>query len=570
VATMTELEREVESLRDQLSREKKNCALLKKRALQAIVQRGDGPHLTTREDLVADPEAGSRVKSVFLENVSHEIRSSMNGIIGMTNLVLETKLDEEQRTYLEMVGSSVDRLLLVVNEVLDFSKIETGDLEIETEDFALKECLDHDLHVLNLAAKQKGITLLCEIAPEVPAWVNGDPLRLVQVVTSLVNNAIKFTPEGGVVLRIENLGYDGRNRMRLQFSVEDTGCGLTPDQQCRIASYFQQPLTPYQPLSLGSRGLGLTISAQLVKLMGGEIRVSSGETGSTFQFTLPFAEVADFAGVAAGSPEEEDGGYSLAFACQGKRVLLAEDEYINRLLIETMLRNLGVEVVAVEDGRQAVAAACDGGYQLVLMDVQMAGMDGLEATRRIRENERKHGGHLNVVALTALAMPGDREKCLQAGMDDYLAKPVERGALVDILTRFLTNRALVLDDDPRSRALVLQTLIEEGWRVTIAETERSAMYEASLSHFPLIVLDLAEGVEAVRMIRELEKYSGQRALIMGLATGVAAVDLPGLGIDAQLQRPLQASQLRRQLSLLAPSKGNHRGEEGDPISARLS
>ena len=217
-------------------------------------------------------ELSGRVKSVFLENVSHEIRSSMNGIVGMTELVLETELSADQRQYLEMVGSSVDRLLVVVNEVLDFSRIETGELELEPEDFSLKESLDHDLYVLNLSARKKDLELVCSIKPDVPAYVHGDSARLVQIVTNLVNNGIKFTASGGVYITIENSGYDTDNNIFLRFSIRDTGCGIAPDKLELINQYFKQKTQPHValPLSLGTTGLGLTITSQLVKLMGGE------------------------------------------------------------------------------------------------------------------------------------------------------------------------------------------------------------------------------------------------------------------------------------------------------------
>jgi signal transduction histidine kinase/DNA-binding response OmpR family regulator len=560
VSTTEKLEKQIKELQTQLARQKRTCEVLKKRAVQAIVngqKRLDAVVPTaTPEDAPTLAEQASRVKSVFLENVSYEIRSSMNGIVGMTSLALETELNEEQRVYLEMVASSVNRLLLVVNEILDFSKIETGELEIRTEDFGLKECLDHDLYLLNLAAQQKGITLTCSIDSDVPALVHGDPLRLVQVVTNLVTNAIKYTRQGEVAVRIENAGYDHRNRLLLRFWVTDSGCGIAPDKLTQITTYFKQQVIPHTPQSLciGTTGLGLTISAQLVKLMGGEITVSSGEAGSVFCFLLPFREAADISGYTGMADDRLDSlEGNLFFAFKGKKVLLAEDEFINRTLIETMLSNFGIEVTSVEDGQHAVAAACGGDYDLVLMDVQMPGMDGLEATRRIRSHERSDGTHQSIVALTALAMPGDREKCLQAGMDDYLAKPVEREELLDILTRFLTSRALVMDGDPVSQHLLVQTLIEEGWRVTIAETRRSVMYEASLSHFSLIILDLAppraEGLEAVRQIRELETYSGQRAVIVGLGGEAAPGELPGHLLDGQLTRPLDVGQLQNYCSL---------------------
>ncbi|EKD40199.1 MAG: hypothetical protein ACD_75C00144G0008 [uncultured bacterium] len=556
------LQQQVEDLQNQLARQKKNNELLKKRTVQAIL---NGKRAEQEVSERGDCEAGraraelaSRVKSVFLENVSHEIRSSMNGIIGMTNLVLETELSPEQRLYLEMVSSSVDRLLVVVNEVLDFSRIETGELEIEPEDFSLKESLDHDLYVLNLAARKKDIDLTCTIEPDVPAFVHGDPNRLVQILTNLVHNGIKYTEKGGVAIKIENRGYDAKKTLLLRFSVTDTGCGIAPEKLELISHYFKQRTnsTVSMPLSVGTTGLGLTVSSQLVKLMGGEIGVESSSEGSTFWFVLPFKEVADISSFAEKANSTlENIAENVTYVLKGAKVLLAEDEHINRVLIETILTQLGVDVTSVDNGREAVKEACSGKYQLVLMDVQMEEMDGLEATRVIRKHERKQGGHLDIIALTAQAMPGDREKCLQAGMDDYLPKPLERNQLIEVLAKFLTRRALVVDGDPISQGVVIHTLIEAGWQVTIAETRRSAMYEASLSHFDLILLDVStpqlESLKAAKILRQLEEYSGQRALILGVGEENGFAPLQECGFDAYLARPVTQEKILKQLEVYA-------------------
>lgn len=558
-AEIEKLQKEIENLKAQLAKEKKTNKLLKKRALQAIVGKKGAGQVQEAESAckvdLARAQLSSRVKSVFLENVSHEIRSSMNGIVGMTDLVLETELSDEQRQYLEMVNTSVDRLLVVVNEVLDFSRIEAGELDLDPEDFGLREILDHDLYILNLAAQKKDISLACTIEPDVPAHVHGDPARLVQIVTNLVTNGIKYTVSGGVFIKIENAGYDAANNILLRFSVRDTGCGIAPDKLELINHYFRQQVQPHVslPLSVGTTGLGLTVTSQLVKLMGGDIGVTSSEEGTTFWFILPFKEVADFvamqekANATLENIEEE-----VSYALRGARVLLAEDEYINRVLLETILKQLGVEVTSVNNGEEAVTEACTGSYRLVLMDVQMDDVDGLEATRRIRRYERRNGGHVNIIALTALVMSGDREKCLQAGMDDYLPKPVQKNGLINILAKYLVNRVLVMDGDSASQDIFVRTLIEAGWQVTIAESRRSAMYEASLSHFDLIVFDLStpqlEGGEAVKTIRQLEEYSGQRTQIFGVGEEEGESWLQGL--DGYIRRPVTKDKILQRLEVL--------------------
>jgi signal transduction histidine kinase/CheY-like chemotaxis protein len=554
VADIEKLQKQIENLKEQLVKEKKTNQLLKKRALQAIIGTNGVARQNACEVDLVRAELSSRAKSLFLENVSHEIRSSMNGIIGMTDLVLETELSSEQRQYLEMVASSVDRLLVVVNEVLDFSRIETGELELDPEDFNIKESLDHDLYVMNIAAQKKDLELVCTLEPDVPANIHGDSTRLVQIVTNLVNNGIKFTARGGVYIRIENSGYDSDNNILLRFSIRDTGCGITPDKLDLINHYFKQNAKSQiaLPLSMGTTGLGLTIASQLVKLMGGEIGVESSPEETTFWFVLPFREVADLTGLEEKANATLEGiEEEVTYALRGAKVLLAEDEFINRVLIETILKQLGVDVTSVGEGQQAVAEACTGKYQLVLMDIQMEDMDGLEATRRIRKHESKHGGHVNIIALTALAMSGDREKCLQAGMDDYLPKPVQRNELISVLAQFLTSRVLVADGDPASQNIFVRTLVEEGWQVTIAETRRSAMYEASLSHFDLIVFDLStpqlEGLEAVKTIRQLEEYSGQRTRIFGIGEEGVYGDLLEHGFDGYIQRPVTKDKILQQL-----------------------
>ena len=384
-------------------------------------------------------ESASRAKSEFLANVSHEIRTPLNGVVGMTELALETSLTAEQREYLGAVRSSACSLLGIINDILDFSKIEARKLELDSLEFRLADTLSEAMKPLAIRAQQKGLEFCLEISPGVPAALEGDPGRLRQILVNLLANAEKFTEKGEILLSIERESEDPEN-LCLHFSVRDTGIGIPPEKHALIFEPFAQADGSTKRRFSGT-GLGLTICARLVEMMGGKIWLESEVgKGSTFHFTACFRPASPLRPDSP-LPDLQEERILVGDDSAGRKlqILLVEDNDVNRMLVTHLLAKRGHHVVEAQSGKEAVAViehAPGGVFDLVFMDVQMPDMDGFETTAAIREHEKLSGGHMPIIAVTAYAMKGDRERCLSAGMDGYLAKPVQLDELRQLLRRY--------------------------------------------------------------------------------------------------------------------------------------
>ena len=476
-------------------------------------------------------EAASRAKSEFMANISHEVRTPLNGIIGMTDLVLASPMGEEPRQYLCLVRSSADSLLHIINDILDFSKVEAGHLQFDLAPFDLAGRLDSALQPLGLTARRKGLTFDVRVADSVPPVVVGDAGRFGQVLVNLVGNAVKFTTEGGIRVDVEqapSLPGDSAGQVRVRVSVRDTGIGIPADKHALIFEAFTQG-DGSTSRRFGGTGLGLSIAARIVERMGGTLQVSSvpGE-GSVFTLVVPFER-----GCADDLPALSSDGLSRLLGridapelpvrptetLRPLRVLLVEDNPVNQRLAHEILSRRGHSVTVAENGREALDRLCGAIFDIVLMDVQMPEMNGLDATRAIRAGEHSTGRHLPIVAMTAHAMAGDLERCLAAGMDEYVSKPIRAEALISHVERF----AMPTDSSSSGPAPAFN--LDEALQQVDGDRDLLAEIAAIfLSDAPAMMADVAAAVAAgdpAAVSRTAHQLKGS-ILAFGAAAAAAA------------------------------------------------